>query len=117
MLSVAVYGIWEQHGAELWESLVDQLVGNAQAFAANVESREGWELFASPQSNIVCFRSTQWDNALLRKRMVIRGPHYIVKTEFGGETWLRCTFQNPFTTEAVSTSILARLEALGRELD
>jgi len=53
----------------------------------------------------------------LRKRMVERGPHYIVKTEFGGETWLRCTFQNPFTTEAVSTSILDRLEALGRELD
>jgi L-2,4-diaminobutyrate decarboxylase len=117
MLSVAVYGIWEQHGAELWESLVDQLVGNAQTFAASVESREGWELFASPESNIVCFRSTQWDNAMLRKRMIEFGPHYIVKTELGGETWLRCTFQNPFTTEAVSTSILARLEALGRELD
>ena len=116
MLSVAVFGIWEQHGPKLWESLVDQLVGNAQTFAASVESREGWELFAPPESNIVCFRSTQWDNAMLRKRMIEFGPHYIVKTEFGGETWLRCTFQNPFTTEAVSTSILARLEALGREL-
>jgi hypothetical protein len=49
--------------------------------------------------------------------MVEHGPHYIVKTEFNGETWLRCTFQNPFTTETVSTSILTRLEALGMEWD
>jgi L-2,4-diaminobutyrate decarboxylase len=117
MLSVAVFGIWEQHGPKLWESLVDQLVGNAQTFAANVEKREGWQLFTHPKSNIVCFRSTRWDNSLLRRLMVEHGPHYIVKTEFNGETWLRCTFQNPFTTETVSTSILTRLEALGMEWD
>jgi L-2,4-diaminobutyrate decarboxylase len=117
MLSVAVFGIWEQHGPRLWESLVDQLVGNAQIFAANVEKRPGWQLFAAPQSNIVCFRSTTWDNSLLRRLMVEHGPHYIVKTELSGETWLRCTFQNPFTTEAISTSILTRLEALGMEWD
>ena len=115
MLSVAVFGIWEQHGPRLWESLVDQLVGNAQTFAATVEEREGWQLFALPQSNIVCFRSTKLDNSLLRRLMVEHGPHYIVKTEFSGETWLRCTFQNPFTTEVISTSILTRLEALGME--
>ena len=115
MLSVAVFGIWEQHGPKLWESLVDQLVGNAQTFASKVESSEGWELFAPPESNIVCFRSNRWDNAMLRKRMIESGPHYIVKTEFGGKTWLRCTFQNPFTTELVSTSILTRLEELGKE--
>jgi L-2,4-diaminobutyrate decarboxylase len=117
MLSVAVFGIWEQHGPRLWESLVDQLVGNAQIFAANVEKRPGWQLFAAPQSNIVCFRSAIWDNSLLRRLMVEHGPHYIVKTELSGETWLRCTFQNPFTTEAISTSILTRLEALGTEWD
>jgi L-2,4-diaminobutyrate decarboxylase len=115
MLSVAVFGIWEQHGPRLWESLVDQLVGNAQIFAANVEKRPGWQLFGAPQSNIVCFRSTIWENSLLRRLMLERGPHYIVKTEFNGETWLRCTFQNPFTTEEISTSILTRLEALGAE--
>jgi hypothetical protein len=49
--------------------------------------------------------------------MVEHGPHYIVKTEFSGKTWLRCTFQNPLTTEAISTSILTRLEALGTEWD
>ena len=99
------------------KNLVDQLVGNAHTFAANVEKREGWQLFTQPKSNIVCFRSTRWDNSLLRRLMVEHGPHYIVKTEFNGETWLRCTFQNPFTTETVSTSILTRLESLGMEWD
>ncbi len=115
MLSVAIFGIWEQHGPNLWESLVDELVGNAKVFAANVSKRDGWELFASPESNIVCFRSTRWDNARLRAQMVEKGPHYIVKTEMRGETWLRCTFQNPYTDESVSSSILTRLEELGTE--
>lgn len=116
MLSAAVYGIWEQHGPALWESLVNQLIANAQSFADLVEARPGWELFARPASNIVCFRSTQWDNAQLRQLLLEQGPHYIVKTEFGGQTWLRCTFQNPFTQREVQESLLDRLESLGESM-
>ena len=116
MLSAAVYGIWENHGPDLWESLVDRLIENAQAFARAVDQRPGWELFNHPNSNIVCFRSTQFDNDALRRQMIDQGPYYLVKTVFGRQTWLRCTFQNPLTQEEDFMGLLEGLEAIGQEL-
>ena len=116
MLSAAVYGIWENHGPDLWESFVDLLIENAQAFARAVDQRPGWELFNHPNSNIVCFRSTQFDNDALRRQMIDQGPYYLVKTVFGRQTWLRCTFQNPLTQEEDFMGLLEGLEAIGQEL-
>ena len=112
MLSVAVFGIWEAHGHKLWESLVNRLIDRAQTAARSIEQRPHWELFAQPQSNIVCFRLKGADNAALRHAMMEHGPHYIVKTVFDGETWLRCTFQNPITEDSDIESLLDRLEEL-----
>lgn len=112
MLSVAVFGIWEAHGHRLWESLVDRLVNRAQTAAAAIERRSNWELFAQPQSNIVCFRLKGSDNAALRQALLERGPQYIVKTVLNGETWLRCTFQNPLTEDDHIEALLDRLEEL-----
>ena len=116
MLSAAVYGIWENHGPTLWGSLVEQLISNAQTLADLVEQRPRWELFAQPKSNIVCFRSTRWDNADLRKELIKRGPFYIVKTHFVGQTWLRCTLQNPLTTSEDLVELLDVLEEVGLTL-
>ncbi|MAI23068.1 MAG: pyridoxal-dependent decarboxylase [Crocinitomicaceae bacterium] len=112
MLSVAVFGIWEAHSHNLWESLVDRLVDRAQVAARAIEQRPHWELFAHPQSNIVCFRLRGSDNAALRHAMLKHGPQYIVKTVLNGETWLRCTFQNPLTEESDIEALLDRLEEL-----
>ena len=112
MLSVAVFGIWEAHSNKLWESLVDRLVDRAQSAARAIAQRPYWELFAQPQSNIVCFRLKGADNAALRHAMLEHGPHYIVKTVLNGETWLRCTFQNPLTEESDIEALLDRLEEL-----
>ena len=112
MLSVAVFGIWEAHGPKLWESLVDRLVDRARVAAHEIEQRPQWELFAHPQSNIVCFRLIGADNADLRQAMLENGPYYVVKTELNGETWLRCTFQNPLTDDRDIAALLDRLEEL-----
>ena len=112
MLSVAVFGIWEAHGPKLWESLVDRLVDRARVAAHEIEQRPQWELFAHPQSNIVCFRLIGVDNADLRQAMLENGPYYVVKTELNGETWLRCTFQNPLTDDRDIAALLDRLEEL-----
>lgn len=112
MLSVTVFGIWEAHGHKLWESLVDRLVDRARTAALAIEQRPHWELFAQPQSNIVCFRLKGADNAALRHAMLENGPHYIVKTFLNGETWLRCTFQNPLTEDSDIAALIDRLEEL-----
>ncbi|HAD21420.1 MAG TPA: pyridoxal-dependent decarboxylase, partial [Opitutae bacterium] len=114
MLSAAVFGIWENHGPHLWESLVDRLIENAQEFAQKVEERPEWRLFQLPASNIVCFRSERFDNDELRRRMISSGPFYIVRTVFNGQTWLRCTFQNPLTSAVELEELLVRLEELGQ---
>lgn len=116
MLSAAVYGIWENHGPELWESLVDRLIESAQHFAIIVEQRPGWELFNPPRSNIVCFRSTDFDNDALRRNTIDQGPYYLVKTVFNGQTWLRCTFQNPLTNGDDLNGLLQALEEIGGAL-
>ena len=116
MLSAAVYGIWENHGANLWESLVDRLIENAQSFALKVDQRPRWELFSHPHSNIVCFRSMDFDNDALRRQMIDQGPYYLVKTVFGRQTWLRCTFQNPLTNDEDMKGLLEGLEEIGRSL-
>ncbi len=113
MLSAAVFGIWEAHGPRLWESLVDRLIDRAKVAAAEIERRPRWELFATPQSNIVCFRLIDRDNSALRARLIEQGPHYIVKTVLDGQTWLRCTFQNPLTTDEDIFGLLDTLESLG----
>ena len=112
MLSVAVFGIWQSHGHNLWESLVDRLIDRAQTAARAIERRSQWELFAHPQSNIVCFRLKGADNAALRHALLEHGPHYIVKTVLNGETWLRCTFQNPLTEDSDIEALLDRLVEL-----
>lgn len=116
MLSVSVFGIWEAHGHKLWESLVDRLIDRAQTAARAVEQRPGWEVFARPESNILCFRLKGADNGALRHAMLQHGPHYIVKTVLDGETWLRCTFQNPLTEDSDIEALIDRLEELNATL-
>jgi len=61
----------------------------------------------------MCFRLIDRDNSALRARLIEQGPHYIVKTVLDGQTWLRCTFQNPLTTDEDIFGLLDTLESLG----
>ncbi|MFZ8836870.1 MAG: pyridoxal phosphate-dependent decarboxylase family protein [Flavobacteriales bacterium] len=112
MLSASVFGIWEAHGPLLWESLVVRLISRAQFAAAQLNLRDNWEVFAHPKSNILCFRLKGVNNSNLRAKLLKHGPHYIVKTRVNGSDWLRCTFQNPLTTEDDIIELIDRLEEL-----
>jgi len=48
----------------------------------------------------------------MRAKMIQQGPYYIVKTVLNGETWLRCTFQNPLTSDADILELMDTLEVL-----
>jgi glutamate/tyrosine decarboxylase-like PLP-dependent enzyme len=91
-------------------------VDRAQTAAAAIERRANWQLFAQPQSNIVCFRLMGADNAALRQTLLENGPQYIVKTVLNGETWFRCTFQNPLTEDSHIEALLDRLEEINASL-
>ena len=62
------------------------------------------------------FRLKGADNAAIRHAMLEHGPHYIVKTVLNGETWLRCTYQNPLTEDSDIEALLDRLEELAELL-
>ena len=57
-----------------------------------------------------------FDNDALRRQMIDQGPYYLVKTVFGRQTWLRCTFQNPLTNDEDMKGLLEGLEEIGRNL-
>ena len=49
---------------------------------------------------------------LLRDLHLHEGSGYIVKTEFDGQTWLRCTLMNPLTEWDDLAQMLEELEGL-----
>ena len=74
-----------------------------------------------PQSNIVCYRYRHGEepersarNARIRQALVEQGKHYIVQTTLRGETWLRSTLANPFTSRTEMDALLASLSELAR---
>ncbi len=121
MLSIKVYSILKVYGTELWDEYVTKVMDTGIRFGQLVEAHPQFELAVLPECNIVCFRHrpvgmmvseelNEW-NENLRQRLLEEGKFYIVKTNLEGNLWLRCTFTNPFTTEADLTSLLAELEA------
>ena len=120
VLSARVYSTFAIHGGELFEANIDRLHQLATEFAAMVESHPHFELCVEPETNIVCFRYTGPNsdsnpsecNDRIRDELIREGEYYIVKTRLHGETWLRCTVANPFTSEEEFNGLLKRLMEL-----
>ncbi|RMF37409.1 MAG: aspartate aminotransferase family protein [Planctomycetota bacterium] len=124
MMSAKVFANLAIHGPDLAEANVDRLMERAQEFAAIIESHTEFELALRPQCNIVCFRHRQGSepersqrNRRIRQALIQQGQHYIVQTTLRGETWLRSTLSNPFTTRTEMDALLASLSALARSDD
>lgn len=120
MMSVKVYATLRTYGFELFEAYVDQVVANAKLFSKLIKAHPKMELAVEPACNIVCFRyvaDEQSDisqaNEQIRQSMLEEGPFYIVKTNLKGDTWLRCTLSNPFTSESDLQELLERVEEMG----
>lgn len=123
MLSTRLAAIKAEFGWGIWTELVDRMWALGDALASQVEARNGWELAMKPEANIVCFRpspndpsvsTSDWNKVvhLLRDLHLHEGSSYIVKTEFDGQTWLRCTLMNPLTEWDDLEQMLEELEGL-----
>jgi L-2,4-diaminobutyrate decarboxylase len=107
MMSLKVYALLRTYGPELWEQYLDRVMSLGQAFAAQVQAAEDFELAVEPQCNIVCFRyrppasaegALNVLNDAILQAIVKDGRFYIVKTNLRGNAYLRVTLSNPFTT-------------------
>lgn len=116
MMSVKVYSVIRTYGFELFEKYVNKVVENGQLFARLIESHPRMELAIQPSCNIVCFRyvpDKEDDlNALnrkIRQSMLEDGTFFLVQTNLKGNTWLRCTLANAFTSEKDLKELLERV--------
>jgi L-2,4-diaminobutyrate decarboxylase len=87
----------------------------ARAAAALLRRRPGWAVAIEPETNVLCFR---WENAddaaqlAARTRLLQAGRWYISSTEFRGQRWLRLALMNPATRLEDIAALVTQLESL-----
>ena len=118
MMVLKFYVLLSQYGTRLFDAAVTRMHDLAKEFANLIRQRSQFELAVEPTSNIVCFqlRKSSELNAAVRKALIEQGELYVVQTNLRGETWLRCTFSNPFTTTEIMRRVLDEVERLGTVL-
>lgn len=121
MMGLKAYSLLRTYGPGLWEQYLEQVMNLGQHFAALIREAERFELAVEPQCNIVCFRyrpdGAQGEalnkfNESIRQALLEEGRFYIVKTSLRGNTYLRVTLSNPFTTEMDIRELLGAIEAI-----
>jgi len=113
MLSIRLYLPIQVYGMEIFESYVDRCYDLAQEFYSLLLKRDGFEVAVQPDSNIICFTLSDFDNDEmnnLRNEILNDGSFYIVKTILKNRVYLRCSFMNPFTTHEAMEALLTKLE-------
>ena len=100
------------------ERHVDHLVGLAAGAADLIESQDGFELAARPETNILCFRAGSDDSEQLeiRRRLLEQGRFYISTTLYRGSRWLRLVFMNPATTLGEIDALLEAIRGIRRRI-
>ncbi|MFI6596470.1 pyridoxal phosphate-dependent decarboxylase family protein [Nonomuraea sp. NPDC050536] len=84
----------------------------AHRFWQLARQRPGFELPYEPESNIVCFRYGQADQAALRERMMADGTFHLTSTEFNGVRHLRVTVMSPNTDDDTLVALLDEIERI-----
>lgn len=101
MMSLKVFGLIELYGKHIFQEFILRQHKLTQACANFINNTDDFELAIEPQANILCFRLKNFNDEFqlrLREYLLTDGEFYIVKTVFRHQTYLRCTFMNPFTT-------------------
>jgi L-2,4-diaminobutyrate decarboxylase len=94
---------------------VAHLVDRTRLFYETIRARAGFECFASPECNILCFRYGT-DSALqdrIREQLVQEGDFYITRATIAGASWLRIVVMNPLTDTEHVEALCRRIEQLG----
>jgi len=123
MMGLKVMLLLKTVGEGVFAEYVTRAYDLSRDFAAVLGEEVDFHLAVEPQANIVCFRhqpgampAGQWGeyNARLRRRLVGQGRFYIVQTAIAGETYLRLTLMNPFTSLDDLQELLAEIRRCGR---
>ncbi len=117
MMSIKLYAIIKEHGEEIFKEYVETLYSRTLWFAKEIENHNAFELLIAPESNILCFRFTgnlptnQYNtiNKRIRQSLLEDGEYYIVQTELNGDTWLRISLMNPFTSQEILSQLLEKI--------
>lgn len=101
MMSVKVYSLLKTYGEEVLSENVTYLYDLATAFEEMIAQHPQFELGVSPESNIVCFRLKDREDAeiqSIRQAILEKGKFYIVQTKLHEKVYLRVSLMNPLTT-------------------
>ncbi|KAA3614570.1 MAG: aminotransferase class V-fold PLP-dependent enzyme [Planctomycetota bacterium] len=120
MMAMKLFGVLSLYGEEVLIEHLEGRVQQAQAFAQQLRSDSEFELALEPQANIVCFRhrppaGRDWNQHQrdLRRRLIEEGRFFLVQTDLGDRTYLRCCFMNPRSEASDWMALLERLRLLG----
>ncbi|HEX8366680.1 MAG TPA: pyridoxal-dependent decarboxylase [Allosphingosinicella sp.] len=110
-------------GRDGLRAIADHLLALGGYLAKRVASDRRFELIASPDTNIVCFRwietgGTDVDaiNRAIQAELYEEGHTLLSRTRLGGRLALRAVIQNPLTTERDLDALLAAVVASAMSL-
>lgn len=115
--AVLLYTALRVHGVGVFRDYVTRCFDLARTLARKVEALPELELFTEPSANIVCFRHRRERgigdglHERVRGAIIASGSHYLTSVQLAGKNWLRCTLQNPFTSEEELDGLLATIRA------
>ena len=124
-MSLRVFTLLSAYGPEVFRDYVVQVGRLGRELARLVRQDPNLDLFMEPDINIVCFRfvapalpaqQRSAVNELIRATLTEDGRRYIVQTKIGGQTYLRCTLTNAFTTTEHLRAMLREVIATGQRL-
>jgi L-2,4-diaminobutyrate decarboxylase len=120
MMGMRLFISLAAYGTDFFGGYIDAAWDLAREFARRLGGAADFELAVEPESNIVCFRylkSGEPDSDGLQRRirrtLLEQGRFYVVQTELGGRTWLRCTLINPRTTISDLEELMDEIRRLG----
>ncbi len=119
MMAARVYIQIKEYGFELWSTYVQRMFDLGKSFADLIKQAPNFELAVEPDCNIVCFRYVPFNdetdlsivNEQIRQILYEKGDFYFVQTKLRGQTYLRTTLMNPFTTLSDLRELIKEIEA------
>ncbi|HQR51333.1 MAG TPA: aminotransferase class V-fold PLP-dependent enzyme [Methylophilaceae bacterium] len=106
MMGLKLWAAFSLYGTEGLGELVDKVFASARLLADKLQAAPDFELLMPPQTNIVCFRYRNGDQAAIRKALVESGAFHLTQVNLHGEVWLRTTVMNPLTAESDLDALL-----------
>jgi L-2,4-diaminobutyrate decarboxylase len=109
MMGLKVWAAFCMYGVQQLGALVEHVFAAAGRLADKLAAESDFELLMPPQTNIVCFRPRHGDPASIRRQLVESGAFHLTQVQLQGETWLRTTVMNPFTSDEDFDALLAAI--------